>query len=265
MNAVGRWREISPLMVGLAGAEEVVDGCGRDRMVPAALANGRLLFLLSRAGEGDQAAARVAVARAVPALVTKAAAHTRSAGRDFDAIFDDLLAAAWIVVATYPVARRPEKTWINIVLDTERAVFGRRRLVDRMTVLVPPPLLAEHLAARRSPAADGADRPGDPLLDLVELLAVGRRRGLSDAALRTLVEFGVDGLSSQQVATRDGVTDRAVRLRRQRAVTELATLLDLHGSAEGPTPQPPTTDKDARTPRTPGTSGRRPRSDGRAA
>ncbi|WP_018638285.1 RNA polymerase subunit sigma-24 [Parafrankia elaeagni] len=262
MNAVSRWRELSPLMAGFAGAEEVVDGCGRDRTVPDTAANSRLLFLLRRAGEGDQAAARVAVARAVPALVTKAAAHSRSGGRGFDAIFDDLLAAAWIVVATYPVVRRPEKTWINIVLDTERAVFGRRRLVDRMTVLVPPPLLAEHLAARRAAVMDGAARAGDPLLELVELLATGRRRGLSDAALRILIEFGVDGLSSQQVAARDGVTDRAVRLRRQRAVAELAVLLDLRGSAEGSTSRPPSTGKDACTR---SASGRRPRPDGRAA
>lgn len=256
-------------MAELAGAEEVVDGCGRDRRVPDAVANGRLLFLLCRAGEGDQAAARVAVARVVPALVTKAAAHCRTAGRSFDAVFDDLLAAAWIVVATYPVARRPGKTWINIVLDTERAVFGRQRMVDRLTVLVPPPILAEHLTARTSAGngrgnanGDGSGRARDPLLELVELLAQGRQLGLSDAALQTLVEFGVDGLSSQQVAARDGVTDRAVRLRRQRATTELATLLGLRDGGQ----HLPHRARDAG-----GSSGqrrtvgRRPRPDGQAA
>lgn len=254
-------------MAGLAGAEEVVDGCGRDRTVPDAVANGRLLFLLCRACEGDQAATRVAVARVVPALVTKAAAHCRTAGRGFDAVFDDLLAAAWIVVATYPVARRPEKTWINIVLDTERAVFGRSRLVDRLTVLLPPPILAEHLTARTSAGTGrgntGTGRARDPLLELVELLAEGRRLGLSDAALRILVEFGVDGLSSQQVAARDGVTDRAVRLRRQRAAAELATLLGLRdGGGQHQPARTRDTDGSGVQRRTPA---RRPRPDGRAA
>lgn len=258
-------------MAGLAGAEEVVDGCGRDRTVPDAVANGRLLFLLCRAGESDQAAARVAVARVVPALVTKAAAHCRTAGRGFDAVFDDLLAAAWIVVATYPVARRPEKTWINIVLDTEQAVFGRQRLVDRLTVLVPPPILAEHLTARTSAGngrsntnanGDGGGRARNPLLELVELLAEGRRLGLSDAALHTLVEFGVDGLSSQQVAARDGVTDRAVRLRRQRATAELATLLGLRDGAQNLPQRARDAGGSSGRRRT---AGRRPRPDGRAA
>ncbi|EFC81325.1 RNA polymerase, sigma-24 subunit, ECF subfamily [Parafrankia sp. EUN1f] len=224
-------------MTGLAGAEEVVDGCGRDRSVPDVVANGRLLFLLCRATQGDVAAARVAVARVVPALVMKTAAHCRSADRGFDTVFDELLASAWIVVTTYPVERRPEKTWINIVLDTERAVFGRQRIVDRLTTLVPPPLLAEHLTIRRAASAPYDDRVGDPLLELVDLLATGRRLGLSGAALRVLVEFGIDGLSAQQVATRDGVTDRAVRMRRQRAVTELATLLGLRDSTGSTSPR----------------------------
>ncbi|ONH58981.1 RNA polymerase subunit sigma-24 [Frankia sp. CcI49] len=249
-------------MTGLAGAEEVVDGCGRDRSVPDVVANGRLLFLLCRATQGDVAAARVAVARVVPALVMKTAAHCRSAGRGFDTVFDELLASAWIVVTTYPVERRPEKTWINIVLDTERAVFGRQRLVDRLTTLVPPPLLAEHLTIRR--AASATDGPArDPLLELVDLLAAGRRLGLSDAALNVLVEFGIDGLSSHQVAARDGVTDRAVRLRRQRAVTELVTLLGLRDSTGSASPRAAGAGAKAHPHHRPGSRQARP--DGRAA
>jgi len=219
-TAVNRWQAASSLMAPLTDADRVVDGCGADSSVEAALADQRLLFLVQRAVDRDADAARVVMERMMPALVSKASAHARRSRRKLDAVYAELISAAWIVITTYPVERRPAKIWINVLLDTEQAVFGRPRLADRSTVPMSSPLLADHtlpiLADYR-----------DPLEELLELLAAARRAGLSPAYLQLLVDLGVHGMSTQQIGDRDGVTDRAVRTRRARAIRALTILLDI--------------------------------------
>ncbi len=233
-HAVDRWRSASALMAPLTDVEEVIDGCGRDPAVQAAVADRRLLFLVRAAVAGDLDAARVVIARMLPALVSKAAAHARPGGLDLDTAFGELVAAAWIVVTTYPVARRPAKVWINILLDSERAVFGRPRKAERMSVLLSPSFLARHATA--TVADVGNDGPTDPLLELVELLAAARRAGLSQASVQLLLDMGVHGFTSQQLAARDGISDRAVRLRRRRAINELSDALALSTPTSTPAP-----------------------------
>lgn len=226
LAAVHRWRGASSLMAPLTDIDQVVDGCGSDTSVQAPLADQRLLFLVTEAVRGDVDAARVVLARMMPALVSKASAHARRGHRQFDDLYTELIASAWIVVTSYPVERRPGKVWINVLLDTEQAVFGRPRLADRITVPMSSPLLAD----RALPVF--ADHR-DPLEELLELLAAARRAGLSPSYLQLLVDLGVHGLSTQEIGDRDGVTDRAVRMRRTRAIRDLTALLDI------PSPSPP--------------------------
>ncbi|WP_261570540.1 sigma-70 family RNA polymerase sigma factor [Frankia gtarii] len=248
-HAVRRWQSASMLMAPLTSVEEIIDGCGRDPAVQATVADRRLLFLVRSAVAGDVDAARVVVARMLPALLSKAAAHTRRGRLNFDEAFGELVAAAWIVVTTYPVARRPAKVWINVLLDTERAVFGRPRMAERMSVLLPPHLLAGHTTTDV-----GTDGLTDPLLELLELLAAARRAGLSPISLQLLLDMGVHGFTSQQLAARDGITDRAVRLRRRRAITELSGVLALTTSPP-PTPPPGGHAHPARSTRRPALAG----------
>ncbi|MCK9877847.1 sigma-70 family RNA polymerase sigma factor [Frankia sp. Ag45/Mut15] len=219
-RAVDRWRAASSLIAPLADLEQILAGCGTGSQVEAGLADRRLLFLVTAAVDGDVDAARVVMARMMPALVSKAAAHSRAGRMDFDTAFTELIAAAWIVVTTYPVERRPAKVWINVLLDAEQAVFGRPRLAHRRTVPMPFTLLADQ--------TDPLIFIGrDPLVELLDLLVAARRAGLTPGNLQLLVDLGVHGLSPQEIAVRDRVTDRAVRMRRQRAIVELVTLLDL--------------------------------------
>ncbi len=218
-RAVRRWQAASALMAPLNSIDEIIDGCGGNPAVPMTVADQRLLFLVRSAVAGDVDAARVVVARMLPALLSKAAAHARHGRMDFDAAFGELMAAAWIVVTTYPVARRPAKVWINVLLDAERAVFGRPRMAERRSVLLPPHLLARYDAV--------AGFETDPLLELLEVLVAARRAGLSPKSLQLLLDIGVHGFTSQQLAARDGISDRAVRMRRQRAVNELSGVLAL--------------------------------------
>jgi hypothetical protein len=178
-------------------------------------ADARLLHLVTLARH-DDLAARIVLQRIVPGLLTIAVRRTRYTGRRVHEAFNDLASAAWLLVRTYPVERRPTKVAVNLLRDAEYEVFVRhaRRLVsrsERITAWLPD-----------TPVTDD-DHAGTCL---VEALRLGRDCGMPDHDLRLLAELA-SGRHPEQVAASLGCSARTVRNRRNAVARALrAALVD---------------------------------------
>lgn len=174
----------------LAGARTLGEVFARVRDDPDAV----LLALLHHQSTGDRLAGRVVVQAMVPKLVLMAV-------RDPEATFDDHLAALWVRVATYPVARRPRRVAANLALDTLKSITSARpRAVASLPGVVVP----------------------DPLADATTVLDAGVRLGVIDGLTRrTLEVVYVDGRTSHAAADVLGVSADSVRWRCSKGVRAL--------------------------------------------
>jgi len=217
--AIERWRLRHPWLDGCRTADAVVAACGRDRSVGQDVADARLAGMVAEATAGDRDAARVVLQRVLPGLVARAGRRSRQTGRPLADVLDELVAAAWVVISEYPLARRPAKVAVNILMDAEHHLFGYVPAMVRATVPVEPQLLAA-AAAGLDGRAEHAGAGAGP--ELLELLAEAVGRGLPASDARLLAELVVLGLTPEQVGARDGLSGRAIRRRRQQAVRRLA-------------------------------------------
>ncbi|HHU39473.1 MAG TPA: hypothetical protein GXZ45_09375 [Propionibacterium sp.] len=153
-----------------------------------------LVGLLAHQASGDRTAGRVVVQSLVPKLVLMAV-------RDPEATFDDYLAALWVRVATYPVARRPRRVAANLALDTLKAVKASRPRAEPALLAVPIP---------------------DPLADATTVLDAGVRLGVIDGLTRrTLEAVYVDGRTSRAAGSLLGMSADTVRWRCSKGVRAL--------------------------------------------
>ncbi len=231
--ALAGWRLRHPGLAGFATVEELLAGCGRDRSVPQEEADARLALLVGEARIGDRAACRVVLERVMPGLVRVAIRRTWRSGVPFASMLDDLAASAWLVIAGYPLARRPTKIAVNILLDAEYRLFGYVPAAARATVLVPPEELPELWAGLAGEPVDTAGHPG---VEVLGVLAEAVRGGLPPADGRLLAELIVCGWTPEEIAARDGVTSRAIRFRRRAAMDRL---MQYTAAAFGPSPSQP--------------------------
>ncbi|WP_131766595.1 hypothetical protein [Candidatus Protofrankia californiensis] len=217
-DALHRWAA-DPLLAPHTGSiASLLAACGRDRQVPTATADTRLHRLISHACDGDPAAGRVVLERVMPALTVQAARWAARSPMPFSAALTELVASAWLVIATYPVDRRPVKIAANVVRDTVYQIHGYVPVLDRLTVTCPQPV-------ERPARLDG--RPADttdPLADLFDVVTDGLAHGVPGPALRTVAEIAA-GFSQTEIAARAGITVRGVRARRDRAVRALAAVV----------------------------------------
>jgi len=213
-----RWRRRHPCLAGFASLEELLAGCGWDPGVPQDVADGRLAALVAEASAGDSAAVRVVLERVLPGLVRRAARRARRDGRPFGEVLGELVAVAWLVIAEYPLARRPVKVAANIVRDTEYRLFGYVPATVRTCRPAAPEALPVPPAGPDGRPVDGAPPPA---VEVLELLADAVRAGFPQADAVLLAELCVAGVSPSVLAARDGVTVRAVRSRRRVALARL--------------------------------------------
>ena len=204
------------------------------------VADGRLAALIAFARVGDRAAARVVLERVMPALTVQAATRSRRArgatllgaageATAFGEVLAELVGAAWLVICSFPLDRRPRKIAVNVVLDAVYRVFGYRPRTERATVyrdLLPDTPV--ELDGR--PAAALVHR--GPSAELLDVLADGVDNGVDPAHLRLLADLALHGLSQTEVAARTGISDRGVRLRRDAAVRALRAALLLEPSQQ---------------------------------
>ncbi|WP_157858568.1 MULTISPECIES: hypothetical protein [Frankia] len=236
-----RW-SLDPVLAAHCGsAVGLLAACGRDRAVAVAVADRRLAALIGHARAGDRAAARVVLERVMPALTVRAAERAGHAdpaamtgaggGSAFGEVLVELVGAAWLVICTFPLDRRPRKIAANVVRDAVYRVFGYRPRMDRCTVYLD--LLPEVPAGLDGRPVAGRGR-GGASAELLDVLVEGRDGGVEPAHLRLLAELTLTGRSQAQVAARVGITDRGVRLRRDAAVRAVrAAVLPAAGSAPG--------------------------------
>lgn len=152
---------------------------------------------------GEPAAHRVVLQALLGRLVLDAA-------RDPRHDFDDYLAELWLLIAEYPLARRPNRIAANLVLDARKRVRAQRR--ERPT---DPVRLGELARAAPIPAPN-------PAL----LFARARRVALiNPGAERALRLVYSEGYASQEAAALLGVTPAALRQRCHRALRRLAARL----------------------------------------
>jgi hypothetical protein len=212
------WQSRHPVLAGFGTLDELVDGCGRSLAVPQDVADVRLAVLVGEARAGDQAAARVVLERVMPGLVRAAAA--RAAGDEqltFTQALDDVIAAAWVRIATYPLERRPAKIAANIVADSRHRCFGYVGLTARRTAPAPP----DRLPATSAALTGDPSEAGHPGVRLLRLLTDAVAGGLPVADARLLADLAVCGSTPEQLALRDGVTARTIRYRRRAAMRRL--------------------------------------------
>ncbi len=228
-DGLRRWAADPLLATYCASVAELLAACGRDRTVAVPVADGRLAALIAYARVGDRAAARVVLERVMPALTVRAAERARRVGgatvpgatvqgSAFGEVLTELVGAAWLVIGTFPLDRRPRKIAVNVVRDAGYRVFGYRPLTERSTVYLD--LLPEVPVGLDGRPAGGWPRGGS-CAELLAVLADGRDGGVRPAQLRLLAELAIVGRSQAQVAARVGISDRGVRLRRDAAVRAL--------------------------------------------
>jgi DNA-binding CsgD family transcriptional regulator len=181
----------------------VVDGAESNAVL------GRLLLVARR----DDVAARVVLQRMLPGIVTAARRWARRCeGADPVA---ELLAAAWPVIRTYPVERRPQHLAAQLLRDTEYHAFIRPR--RRAT---PEDLVPAATFDRDRFGTDPERRVVDARAELDELVAVARTSVLTDRDLR-LLGLLLAGRSTPEVAAAMATSVRTVGNHRDALVSRL--------------------------------------------
>lgn len=155
-----------------------------------------VMMRLLVAARADEVAARVVLQRLLPGLITRARRWVSRPEGGPEAL-DELLSAAWTVIRTHPVERRPSHLVANLLRDAEYHAFvrpHRRTLVHELT---PTDLL------------DGpAKNPTiEPMAELAEVVAAARTLTAHDRKLFGLL---VSGVAISEVATQLEVSVRTV-------------------------------------------------------
>jgi len=198
--------------------DTLLAACGGDRSVDHDWADALLAQVVATGLEGRTLAVRLVLQRALGSLVTIAVRRTNGQPRRRALLFEELCSTAWIVIGSYPLARRPHSVLANVVRDAEYLTCVRpHRLHDASHRVT---LLEEHvpevgLRGRRN------EHAADELHDLV--VGLGGPRGLVEGDL-ALLHALADGRSLSAIASALGCTDRTVRNRRRRLVTKLQQL-----------------------------------------
>jgi DNA-directed RNA polymerase specialized sigma24 family protein len=179
---------------------------GGEQRADATRANDVMCRLLL-AARVDDVAARVVLQRLLPGLVGRARRWAGRAEGGSDAL-DELLAAAWTVIRTFPVERRPGHLVANLLRGAEYHAFvrpTRRMLVHEF---VPTSLLDR-------PAEETAREAAEELAELV-----GEARTLTDRD-HHLLGLLLGGASMTEVATTLDVCVRTVTNHRDAVVHRL--------------------------------------------
>lgn len=167
----------------------------------------------------DELAARVVLQRILPALVAIARRRGPMCGGP-QAAFTELLAAAWIVIRTYPVERRPNKVAANLVRDAEYHAFVRAHRLRSSKEEVGLP---EHAPQAADLTGVSLDQAPDVAEELGELLGLARVAGVPPVDLAFL-DAWAHGADTRSLASRFDICERSVRNRRRQVVHQLRQL-----------------------------------------
>lgn len=165
----------------------------------------------------DTLAARVVLQRLLPGML--AVAHRRSNGSSgsTEAMLAELVGALWVLIRSYPVARRPRHVAANLLRDAEYEAFRRPTRLVRHAREVPVPSPTVQRDECSDPTTAWLE---DPRRRLREVLNSGQAAGMHHQDL-TLLELLATGESTEALASQLGISDRTLRARRATAVARL--------------------------------------------
>jgi DNA-directed RNA polymerase specialized sigma24 family protein len=173
--------------------------------------------LLTEVAKNDRLAARTVLQAMLGKLV-------RMACVDEHGRIDDYVAAMWLQICDYPLARRPRQIAANLALDTLKQVKTEQRLGRALEIRPWPPgrrLDELHELAGYRDSVDHQAHLSELTVDRVLDAAV--RMGLLEPRARQLLgSVYADGLSGAGAAERHGTSAGSVRVRCSRAVRHLA-------------------------------------------
>lgn len=205
----------------LGGPIEVADRRALDELlVRTGFLSGRAdastdpaMLALVRLAADDDLAARVVLQRLLPGLVAIARRRAVQIGSGRQA-FDEVTAAAWIVIRCYRCDRRPRNVAANLLRDAEYQAFVRQRRLRSSTEQLG--LLAD--SSPTEPVA--AEGDPEPTEEIADLLALARRQGVADGDLE-FVDAWLAGLDTVALAAKFEICERTVRNRRRQIVHRL--------------------------------------------
>jgi hypothetical protein len=181
---------------------------------------GQIVMIAQR----DALAARIVLQRLIPPLVVAAVRRTRGRPDHRQAMFDDLVASAWMVIRSYPLERRPIKIAVNILRDAEYQTCVRPARL-RQAGEVPTAIAPD------SPELGSCELDGTPCgraaaaAEVDEVLVLGARAGLDPTDLAMVAEVHLFGRPVKDVANGFHVSTRTVRNRRAAVTVHLAALV----------------------------------------
>ncbi|MEY5059053.1 MAG: hypothetical protein RJA51_800 [Actinomycetota bacterium] len=174
-----------------------------------------ILWHLTVLAETDDLAARIVLQRILPPLFSIAKRRGRITPGGIAAALDDVLAVSWVVIKTYPHARRPRKVAANLTRDVEYAAFVRPARLRRVQE-VPTDL------AVNGPSSAPDSIPVD--LEIALVLDEAESRGVAREHIELLRMFA-RGLSSGAIALESNWSARTIRNRRRIAIEEVRRAL----------------------------------------
>jgi len=185
---------------------------GGDAGEPSEAGNDVLyrLLLIARL---DDLAARAVLQRMLPGLAAIARRWARRS--DSTDPVEELIGAAWFVIRTYPVERRPGHLAAQLLRDAEYHAFLRQRRRAAVHELVPSDAFdLDHFAVHPD------DQPRDSGVELAELVMAARSSVLSERDLQ-LLSLLLDSRSPTEVAAAMRVSVRSVSNHRDALVSRL--------------------------------------------
>ena len=180
----------------------------------------RFLWELVRRAENDELAALIVVHRVLPAIMSIAARRGRIHPGGPTGAMNDLLGHAWIVVRTYPHARRPRKVAANIALDIEYHTFVRPYRLKRVeTVAIAPEILCRvvHDEHEENEGRNVRFNPQESADELARILDDAEQDGVEPHHM-VLLRRLASGETGTEIAAEEGVSPRTIRTRRRAAL-----------------------------------------------
>lgn len=188
--------------------DQLLEMCGFGRPVDDA-AGDNMLWNIVRLAEHDELAARVALHRVMPALMSIARRRGKIMKGGMSAAMSEIVASAWMVIRQFPYERRRNKIASNIVRDAEYFAFVREsRLVRVKEVNVDNDILSWL-------CDDITESMNDMTFD--ELLVTAAERGVEQRHIDLLSKLGA-GIHGSEIAEQWGVSARTVRNYRRAAI-----------------------------------------------
>lgn len=197
--------------------DELLILCGFGQPIDDS-ASDKILWHVVRRATNDELAARIALHRILPALLSIARRRSRLGRIDTHDAINEIIACAWIVIRTFPHERRLNKIAANLVRDSEYHAFVRQwRLKrvqessterDQLELLVG--VICDELAPHELEDA------------LVEAEALGVRRD----HIALLRKIG-SGIHYREIARDKGVSERTIRTHQRMAIDEIREALQL--------------------------------------